>query len=533
MSVFRTRTCVFLAIASGVSLGLALAQTVQPGFRTTTLATEIEVAVSDATGAAPRDLTSADFVVEEDGVRQRILHVEFLGGEALMAPSAVAPADAGVVVRTNRDMRTSRAWVLLVDDLRVTGVLRDGVKAALRAVVDGIPDGTWIALVPTSGDRRVAHEFTTDRRALLERIERLRFMQPIREAPGLDVRTDDPRPGGDGTPTFQAGPDLREQSAIDHLLSSLGNIGLMLGRAGARHATIVLVSAGLPLAVDKEAIRARSASGGGGADKTLQRIAEIVEAIDKVRRGGATIHVMDPTAFDAGHLARVARIERGFRGRSDTMATSDDPHAAARVAAERTGGVYVRAPGSGDAAAAVLAATRDVYRVSYMPADDARDERLREVRVEVLRPGLTVRARTAYARVTDRTFEAQRATKPLGAAVASALPNDALGLRVSAQASRSATGRPSMTVVVTLLDAPDHGDPPTDTVEVLALAIDRRGRTAGKAGGRFDVRESEGSLTAPPLRLENLSSGRYQLRIAARSLGLDRVGSVFLDVDVP
>ena len=131
----------------------------------------------------------------------------------------------------------------MVDDLRTPGVPREQMRACLQALVDGLPAGDFVALVPTSGDRRAAREFTRDRRIVREAIEAL-LMPPPRQ-------------------------DL--WSADNLLISSIGNAAMMLGRAGAPRGTLVLLSHGMAVALSDDYRRSLTAKGGG------------------------TLHVIDPT----------------------------------------------------------------------------------------------------------------------------------------------------------------------------------------------------------------------------------------------
>ncbi len=181
---------IFVSLVAATWATTARAQPRQPTFRARTVVTELEVHVTDAGGRPVPDLTRDDFEVTEDGVSQVLIGVEASGQAAgataaratagatvdAPVPSPAAALPAGTVLRaTNRRDSDTRAWALVVDDLRTPGFLREQMKACLQALVDGLPADDFVALVPTSGDRRAAREFTRDRRIVREAIEALRF----------------------------------------------------------------------------------------------------------------------------------------------------------------------------------------------------------------------------------------------------------------------------------------------------------------------------------------------------------------------
>ena len=75
--------------------------------------------------------------------------------------------------------------------------------------------------------------------------------------------------------------------------------------------------------------------------------------------------------------------------------------------------------------------------------------------------------------------------------------------------------------------------PSLDVLEVLAIIVDTKGRTVARTGARTEVVAADGALTPPAFVLAPLKPGRYQLRVAVRSVVLDRTGSVFIDVNIP
>ncbi|BCS34026.1 hypothetical protein TBR22_A32550 [Luteitalea sp. TBR-22] len=521
---------------------MALAQQRPPTFRSRTVVTELEVHVTDAAGQPVTGLGRDDFVVREDDVAQVLIGVDApdrsLGspqaaaGTAPSGPADLVPPEAGVVRATNRHGTRARAWVLLVDDLRTPGFLREQMKACVLALVEGVAPDDWLALVPTSGDRRAAREFTRDRGALREAIAALRFTREFdgQRVPVFAGTLEHQRELVGGPPPL-APPRLDLTSADNLLISSVGNAASMLGRASTARGTMVLVTRGMGVALTDDHRRALQGAGSGS---ELARYDEWRETLVRVQRSGVTVHVVDPTAFDEGLARRVNAADRlvGPTARMHEFVTSDDPRAATRVIARESGGVYVSERQPDLAARRVVQAASGGYVLRYIPPDDALDDRLRSVTVQVRRPGVTVRVRSSYARVSDPQFERLRDEKPLGVAVAAVVPSNAIGLEAAGRLVAKGK-RTSVTLALTAVDAPGVPLPPRDILEVLAVVVDMKGKTVAKDGGRAKVVAHDATLTPPDLVFEPLKPGRYQLRVAVRSVALDRTGSVFLDLDIP
>jgi VWFA-related protein len=527
--------CVLLLAASAVGL----AQPRPPTFRARTVVTQLEVHVTDGEGRPVTGLGSDDFEVREDGVLQTLL-----GADATVtrAPSAWAgtpgrisdsppgvPEPVGILRGTNRRAPEARTWAIVVDDLRTPGLVREQVKACLRGLIDAVPADDSVALVPTSGSPRSAREFTLDRGTLRQAIDALRFPREFDGVRAVEQADTFERP-----PTGIVGPvpgaRLELVSADNLLVSSLGNASAMLGRASAPRPTVVLVSPGMALALSDDYRRTLVAQGGGTA---LRRYDEWREALARVQRSGVTVHVIDPIAFDEG-IARRVRVSDRLAGPSARMrgfVTADDPRAAVRAIAHDSGGLVVREPDPALAARRVIDASSAGYLLRYIPRNDALDDRLRAVTVHVRRPGVSVRARTSYARISDPEFERLRDEKPLGVAVAAVVPSVELGLEATAEVG--ATGKRSQVhLAITVVEAPGVPLPPRDMLEVLAVVVDMKGKSAAKMGGRTEVVVRDGTLSPPEFVLESLKPGRYQVRVAVRSVALDLTGSVFLDLDI-
>jgi hypothetical protein len=188
----------------------------------------------------------------------------------------------------------------------------------------------------------------------------------------------------------------------------------------------------------------------------------------------------------------------------------------------------------------ILVENSSYYLLGYRPTNVKADGTFRRLEVKVNRPGVEIWTRKNYiaplppkavvenSAKPDPGVEAianilPRADVPLRIAVASfARPGEsaaavtvALGVRRPALAERIAE-EATLTIRAFTVEGDPRGS--ADQPIVLNLTPARRGAEFS----RFDL-----------LAQIDLKPGRYELRVSAKSASLDKVGSVYADVDVP
>ena len=132
------RTLVGLAIVC--TLGETFTLHAQPPFR-------FFASVVDGNGEPVSGLTPDDFTARENGVETKVLEVE--------------PIDWPVKV------------TILVDNGLGTGRLLGMIRSGLKGLLTALPDGIEISLLTTSPQPRFVRGPTTDRKALLEGVDRI------------------------------------------------------------------------------------------------------------------------------------------------------------------------------------------------------------------------------------------------------------------------------------------------------------------------------------------------------------------------
>lgn len=549
-----------------------------PTFRSVTVLTELDVLPVGHDGALVRGLTAVDFEVVEDGVPQVVDSVEFVDVDA--APTTSLPPGA----TSNAYRASSRVWVLVVDDLRTGRALQAAVRSALSQLVEALSPGDFVALVPTSGRQAHRVEFTRDKADVLAAVRRLTFAEAgvgqrelgrpggstaawgIAERQGTPAMRSAPQVGtalpsrpsvAGGTDPMMDSPELSAEAADDRLLTTLADVSTMIGRTSASRVLMVVVSSGLPVSLAPDARRVTDQSDlieglknentgefsrirpWDPVQQKTARTEQTARLVMTAQRGGVTVYGVNPMNFDqawrerllAGQQTEDARERlRLFDDQANPLA--GHPFGFLGALSTGTGGVtFTGLIDPGVVARALRVESGQYYLVRYYPSRQTRDDTLREVRVRVRRPGVTVRARTRYATNT-RASRTAGAGEGVEEVLRDALPRTDLPLEMRSRVLTPSAGRPALRIAVRIV--PDgqswHAD---ERYEVAVVAIDRTGRLHGGRRGSFAGPASPDIPRGGHLTLDGLRPGRYQVRVAVRDVLRDKAGSVFAEVHLP
>jgi VWFA-related protein len=470
-----------LALALVVPLATQPAQAQEaPVFGTGVTLVAVPAFVTDKAGKAVPGLTAADFEIEDQGKKARVVALQEVD-----VTSPVPTAGAGGLMQA-----AARRQFLLLFDLSFsspTGIMR-ARDAAIAFVRESLAPSD-LAAAATYGQSgvRILVGFSSDREQLARAIESLgmletqRLRDPLsiaydlgvaREGPGLP-----PAAGGEMTEHLKeqaramakADQPLYRQR-VDAFLGGLDRLARMLDSVQGRK-QVILLSAGFDSTVlggaqGQEATEASQASvqgrlwdvqsdryfGDATARQKLDDLFQSLAASDTV------IHSVDVTGLAAG--GQVDEAVPGWRpgqGR-DTLAQF----------AANSGGRFIKdANNLGTGLAEVLDASSHYYVLAFEPVDPgSKRDRLRKLKVRVLRPGLEVSHRRGYV-LPGPKREVDPAARQLQAAeaIAKGLSGGPIALR--AVAVRIAA--PARIVPVVLeTGAPCSADDRRRPVEVMA-----------------------------------------------------------------
>ena len=399
-----------------------------PRFKTKTDVVQVDVGVVDEQGRPVLDLGAEDFVLDEDGVGQKI--EEFHSISALEG-RADEPWLAGRV-STNVGPTTvpRRTFVVVFDDIHLSEAGAARARAAAAAFLKGLGQGDEVVVVSTGGALWCAGRIDRDREGLLAALQRLKGLRPT-ELRGADQITDfeatriaqhnDSAVLRNVVDRWTRGSRLWEQTwgADSAPAGSAGAPGGLsssgpraaLGSASSETQAVQALATQVYEAAKqrrqrslRSIVRALTALGGDGGRKSLVFVSErflndpsdresaLVSAAS--RRADAPIYVVDVGGLRPSDLQA---DQRRLEGVGPTLDEQQAESAGLAAIAAECGGFAIT--GANDLARGLErleAESRHDYLLGYQPTNPIPDGKFRRIRVSVRRPGVHLRARPGY-----------------------------------------------------------------------------------------------------------------------------------------
>jgi VWFA-related protein len=573
-----------LPVPGGDAVTLQADPPVQPAespFETKTEIVQVDVGVMDAEGRPVRGLEADDFVLEEDGVAQK---VESFKAVAVLEGATAEPWVGGrVSTNTGPPGATRRTFVVVLDDIHLSEAGAARTRTAVADLVKRLRKGDQVGVVSTSGAIWCSGRVEPEREGLLAATERLKGLRPP-ELRGADQITDfeavrivernDAVVLKNVVERWTRGAKIWEQTwgADSAPAAALGGPGTSLAMAGPRStmgSTSSETQTVQALATQVyEAARQRR-------QRALQTLVRVLSALRGVegrkslilfsesflndpsdrqftlvseasRRANTPIYVVD-----AGGLVRpdLQADQRRFEDRGPALDERQELRASLTTVAEACGGFALT--GTNDLAVGLerlVDESTHYYLLGYQPTNRVLDGGFRRIHVSVRRPDVHVRARAGYYAVpadplsgAGRTHEdpAQR----LREAVDAPFPLPGIGLRMSAYTFDPRRGGTTRTLLVSELKLDDlafeekGGQVSAEVDVLLALTHYATGRTLGdrpvaiQLAARSDVRGYDAwhritqEVDLPP--------GLWLAKLVVRDRRSGVVGSVTHSLDVP
>jgi VWFA-related protein len=359
------------------------------------IAAEVEVLVLDGKDKPVAGLARGDFRLFVNGKETPIDYLEVpparvtAAAEAPLSPSAVLPSESTVA-----SGRRPHSTVLVFDDLHTSFGARQKGITGLRSYLAAVPEDEEVAVYSLNFGLKTLQPFTLDRALAGRALDRAGRTLPASQIafPSIDESTSRSR---------QA---LRSFADLFRALASRPE-----------PKTVVLIAGVLQAMGEANAgLRSRTefrpfASPGGGGGPAPARVPSSTYAfsfVDEARGmaneallAKATVIALDPTGLEApgvgadisGSDARAATDTR-----VDSFAYLGDTFA---LLAEGTGGARVGFSNAfGDRLIAESERLNQRYRLGFTPPDSTSDRR--DIRVEVSRPGVTVRVASGQRSLT-------------------------------------------------------------------------------------------------------------------------------------
>jgi VWFA-related protein len=413
---------------------------------------------------------------------------------------------------------------IVVDDLNLSFESIPRVRAALRRFIDEqMQPGDLVAILRTAAGMGALQQFTTDRRALHAAADRVRWTMMGRissfGASELDERLEPLE-----KEVFAAGT----LGAIQYVMRGIEQLP---GRKA-----ILLLSDGFRLT---------------DADMKYGRILNMMHSVaDAASRAGVVIYGIDlrglvstaPTTSEGSAAPPPTDVAQRQKELADTKDSLD-------LLSHETGGFMIADTNDiSGGVGRVLDDQQGFYLLGYVPPDStfsSSNPRFHVLTVRVKRPGLRVRSRRGFIGRPARNPAVNAAENRMIAAVTSPFAGGDIRLRLSSFFGRSGDLGPVVQSVMHV-DARDLAFTEAADgmrlaqLEVMATTFGDNGQVADQHSRRYTVR-----LTAERhaqalqsgfiynLRMPVKRPGPYQLRVALRDVGADRIGSASQFIDVP
>ena len=564
-----------------------------PTFRVGTRLATIDAVVLDDEGKHVTDLRPEDFEIVERGKRQAVrqaVYVQVIGPDGRGVPQPVAPAAAtaappGVDPTRPRPLaglsglasaaRASRVIAIVVDDLGLSFESTADVRRMLtRYVQTNVAPGDLVAIIRTAGGVGALQQFTTDPRLLAAAIERVRWSPQSRSGIGAFKAVE---PGESSTLSSAAGvgfgpqggqPDGPGEVAPKPIVPDVDEFRAELASTGTLGALEYVLRGIEPLSGRKSVIFVSEGFDLGIRDAQASRAwSAFTRVMDRANRAGVVVYAVDPRGLQTTGMRgeddpQSAKIAMPGQSAPTGQQLSDIVSGAARdrmrslfdsqdsliYLAQQTGGFAVL--NTNDLAAGmarIVEDTKGYYLLGFdtaMSLNDRWDPN--DIRIRVVRPGLTVRARRGLFGPADKERPREEANSdPLTAAALSPFSTGAIDVRLTtlfAHDSRIGSYVNSLFFIdpagLTFVDGAD-GRKEAD-LSLLLFAVGDNGVPVGQARRKLELRLSadeyrqlrqRGLLYNTRLAIKD--AGGYQFRAAVRDERSQATGSSAQFVEVP
>ena len=537
-------------------------------FRTGSDYIEVDAVVTDAKGQFVRNLTMADFEVQEN---KRLQKVDVFALVDIPLERADRPAYRATPVEpdivTNEKDFEGRVYVLVLDANHVAPEDSLLVKKAAHQFIQrnlGANDIAAVVLAQT-GSRDDNREFTSSKVTLSQSIDK--FVGEKVRSKALSVADyATARAGAQFDPlTESKDPNAVERAAKARAtLDTLRRVSQYMAGIRGRRKALVLFSEGMDFNTD-DVIGPRNSQGAGmvgsglppnpASDSTMNEamhaadiVAEMQLMFEAASRANVAIYSVDPrgVASPNDQLMQFGGLPQEFPPEMTTMVTNgvrDELRrqvGSLRTFSEVTGGLALVGTNDFETGFRKIVEDNSAYYVlGYNVSDPKRDGKFREITVKVKKPGLNVRARKGYYAVKETNANAAPAPDATITLLNSPMPVGGLGLRLTTATLKDKSSKKVIVPVTVEFNGLDLVLDGNNKVNVAFVAIDMSGKVHASGQKTMDLAirpESRKAVAANGLRLVtelSLEPGHYQLRLAANDPTANKSGSVFWDLDVP
>ena len=550
--------------------------------RISTQLVQLDVVVTDKTGAAVRGLTKNDFELYEGGKKQLINFFEFVdatkGQRITQAPGQVSSNEPEPSAQGPGAADIHRIFAFVVDDLTIRYEDLTYLRQMLTNFVNNQMQPTdLVAIVRTIGGKGLLQQFTTDKTLLKRSISSL---TPATHPFSAFHNGGDPR-GLAGTttpatdtvagveqPAFSGAADTSgetidinnpedETNRALRAYMSLGTASFVINsmKQLPGRKSMILISGGLPI------LSANTGNSAGSISYFLNSLS------DRATRAGVAINTMDIRGLQAsvgvasftdtpaksamgggggegpGTFGRVPdESQFGYRNPFDQM----EAHQGLRVLANETGGIAVLNKNNFDEGLGKIVGASDAYYLlAYTPSDSNFKGDFRKVEIKVKNKDLKVLSRRGYfAREEQPPPSAVTKHDQVLEAIKSPIARRDIDLEamVLYKAAQLDKGAIDISIVIDpkKLQFEEVGGKQQASYDVDGFVFDVLGKLRGGFNDTINAsltpEEFKSAIRTGGLAYSTgttLPAGTYQIRLAVRDNKNERVGTVSRYVEVP
>ncbi|MEO8042266.1 MAG: VWA domain-containing protein [Acidobacteriota bacterium] len=524
----------------------------------TTALIQLDVTVTDKSGKIVVDLKPDEIEIFENGEKQKITNFSFVSNVRTTEETVKNKSEKPVILPPSqiRPERVNRTIALVVDDLTLSFTSTYYVRQALKKFVDEqMQDGDLVAIIRTGAGIGALQQFTNDRRQLHAAIERVRWnsigsgnigaFAPLEEKLNTGQPTPEPQPGERTAEGIQREFDeFRESVFATGTLGAVNYVVRGMQDLPGRK-SILLLSDGFKL-YSEDALGFRES---GRVLESLRRL------VDMANRASVVIYTMDgrgleitgTTAADDTRGRTIGEIEQEVDRRRERLFATQD---GLRYLARQTGGISIINNNDLSGGIRKILDDQSYYLIAYEPDDETFNPKLRRfnrLEVRVTRPGSRVRYRSGFFGVSDEkiTRPQQTASQRILNALTSPFAINEISLKLNALFYNTPKDGNLIRSLVhiraqdlSFTDEPDGGK--KTVFDVVAIGFGDNGTVVDQTSKTYTlVLKKEAFERAVktgfvydfsfPIK----KAGAYQLRIALRDHGTDKLGSANQFVEVP
>jgi VWFA-related protein len=524
----------------------------------TTALIQLDVTVTDRSGKVIPDIRPDELEVYENGVKQKLTNFSFVSNLRTREEPATNRSTTTRVALPPAPVRPEqvrRTIAIVVDDLTLSFESTHFVRNALKNFIEKqMQEGDLIAIIRTGAGIGSLQQFTNDKRQLYAAVEKVRY-NPLGTGRIGAFAPVEAKIQGSEAPEAQ--PGERTEAGIQKEFEGFREAVFATGTLGAVNyvvrgmqdlpgrKSIMLLSDGFRL-FQEDALGFRES---GRVYQSLQRL------IDLANRASVVIYTMDgrglqPTGLTAQDSSAGYTFQELLGKSAERSAMLSDTQDGLKQLAKKTGGFAIINNNDLSGGIRKILDDQSYYLVAYEPDDetfDPRTRRFNNLEIKVTRPGALVRYRSGFFGVSDEKIvkPVQTTGQRLVTALTSPFAVNEINLRLNALFYNSTR---SGNVVRSLIHIPAQDlkftDEPDGTKKV---EMDVVAAGFGGNGSVVDKLQKTYTLNMTKERYEQVMNrgfvydfsfpvdkpGAYQLRIAIRDHGSDRIGSANQFVEVP